>query len=157
MELLLEHLGKGFINMLIIAMPCVLTAAGIGLVVGILQAVTQVQEQTIAAAPKIFGVFLVIMILGGTFTNILVKYMQESAGLAFNVITKQDNFVLPPEEVNFSKEFNIKETHYNKMKTPDSSNLPTSKLKNKAPITVPANNLYSPTDFMESQKINANE
>ena len=40
-----------------------LVAAGIGLVVGILQAVTQVQEQTIAAAPKILGVFLVIMLL----------------------------------------------------------------------------------------------
>ena len=53
MEILLEYLAKGFLIMLAISMPCVLVAAGIGLVVGILQAVTQVQEQTIAAAPKI--------------------------------------------------------------------------------------------------------
>ena len=63
MELMMEHLANGFIVMLLITMPLVLTAAAIGLVVGILQAVTSVQEQTIAAAPKILMVFL--MIIGG--------------------------------------------------------------------------------------------
>ena len=63
MEMLTEYLAKGFMTMLSISMPCVLTAAAIGLVVGIIQAVTQVQEQTIAAAPKILAVFLVLMIL----------------------------------------------------------------------------------------------
>ena len=57
MEVLVEYLAKGFMTMLAISMPCVLTAAAIGLVVGIIQAVTQVQEQTIAAAPKIIAVF----------------------------------------------------------------------------------------------------
>ena len=65
MELILgEYLAKGLAIMLMISMPCVLTAAGIGLVVGIIQAVTQVQEQTIAAAPKILLVFMVIIIFG---------------------------------------------------------------------------------------------
>ena len=61
MDLLIEFFAKGLITMLMIAMPCVLTAAAVGLVVGILQAVTQVQEQTIAAAPKIFLVFFIIL------------------------------------------------------------------------------------------------
>ena len=39
MEILTEYLSKGFMTMLAISMPCVLTAAAIGLVVGILQAV----------------------------------------------------------------------------------------------------------------------
>ena len=47
MELLTEYLAKGFMTMLSISLPCVLVAASVGLVVGILQAVTQVQEQTI--------------------------------------------------------------------------------------------------------------
>ena len=64
MEILLEFMGKGLLTMLMISMPCVLTAAFVGLIVGILQAVTQVQEQTIAAAPKILAVFLVLMFLG---------------------------------------------------------------------------------------------
>ena len=33
MEILLEYLAKGFMIMLAISMPCVLVAAGIGLVV----------------------------------------------------------------------------------------------------------------------------
>lgn len=93
-EMLLEHLGKGFITMLVISMPCVLMAAAIGLVVGIIQAVTQVQEQTIAAAPKIFALFLLLMIGGSAFTNILKNYFFESAHLAFEVITKDDEFAL---------------------------------------------------------------
>ena len=49
MEMLTEYLAKGFMTMLSISMPCVLVAAGIGLVVGIIQAITQVQEQNIQA------------------------------------------------------------------------------------------------------------
>lgn len=97
-DLLLEHMGKGFIVMLAISMPCVLMAAAIGLVVGVLQAVTQVQEQTIAAAPKIFAVFLVLMIGGGAFTQMLNNYFIESAHMAFNVVTKNDNFALGENE-----------------------------------------------------------
>ena len=63
--------------MLSISMPCVLTAAAIGLVVGIIQAVTQVQEQTIAAAPKIFAVFLVIIIGGMGFIKLLTNLFSD--------------------------------------------------------------------------------
>lgn len=77
MEILLEYLAKGFMIMLAISMPCVLVAAGIGLVVGILQAVTQVQEQTIAAAPKILGVFLVIVIGGVGFIRLLTNLFKK--------------------------------------------------------------------------------
>ena len=73
LEILVEYLAQGFMIMLTISMPCVLVAAGIGLVVGILQAVTQVQEQTIAAAPKILGVFLVIVIGGFGFIRLLTN------------------------------------------------------------------------------------
>jgi len=94
MELMMEHLANGFLVMLLITMPLVLTAASIGLVVGILQAVTSVQEQTIAAAPKILMVFLMIIILGGFFTKKLTDLMQESGRLAFEIIPKQGEFVL---------------------------------------------------------------
>lgn len=97
-DLLLEHMGKGFILMLTISMPCVLMAAAIGLVVGILQAVTQVQEQTIAAAPKIFAVFLVLMVGGGAFTQMLNNYFIESSHMAFHVLPKEDNFALGPND-----------------------------------------------------------
>ena len=105
MDLLIEFFTKGLITMLMIAMPCVLTAATVGLVVGILQAVTQVQEQTIAAAPKIFTVFLVIILLGSAYMKMLENLFTEGAVIAFDVIPHSDNFVLPPNYYNYTKPF----------------------------------------------------
>ncbi len=95
MELLLEHLAHGLMLSLLLSMPAVLTAAGIGLVVGILQAVTQVQEQTIAAAPKILGVFTLIILGGGLMMTLLENYVRESVQIAFNEIPQDGLFVIP--------------------------------------------------------------
>lgn len=105
MEALVEYLAKGFLIMLTISMPCVLVAAGIGLVVGILQAVTQVQEQTIAAAPKILGVFLVIVIGGIGFINLLKGFFTEGMAIAFNFVSKSDNFVLASDYYKYTTPF----------------------------------------------------
>lgn len=104
-ELLLEYLAKGFLIMLTISMPCVLCAAGIGLVVGILQAVTQVQEQTIAAAPKILGVFLVIVIGGVGFIKLLSNLFQEGMVLAFNTVPHSESFVLDSNYYKYTTPF----------------------------------------------------
>ena len=95
MELLLEHLGRGLMLSLLLSLPCVLVAASIGLVVGILQAVTQVQEQTIAAAPKIIGVFAIILIGGGFMMNAISDYVRESFHVAFEEVPGDGLFILP--------------------------------------------------------------
>ena len=105
MEMLVEYLAKGFMTMLSISMPCVLVAAAIGLIVGIIQAVTQVQEQTISAAPKIFAVFLVIIIGGLGFIKLLTNLFQEGAALAFNGVSKSENYVLPANYYNYTTPF----------------------------------------------------
>ena len=105
MEYLMEYMGKGMVTMLMISMPCVLTAAAIGLVVGIIQAVTQVQEQTIAAAPKIVGVFLVIILLGVGYVRMLTEFIIQGTNTAFNVIPKDDNFVLKANYFKYTKPF----------------------------------------------------
>ena len=105
MEMLVEFLAKGFMTMLSISMPCVLTAAAIGLVVGILQAVTQVQEQTIAAAPKIFAVFLVIIIGGLGFIKLLTNLFYDGAALAFNGVSKNEAYVLPADYYKYTTPF----------------------------------------------------
>jgi len=105
MEILMEYLSKGFVIMLMISLPCVLVAAGIGLIVGILQAVTQVQEQTIAAAPKILLVFLTIIMLGGWYVKILSDYIHEGTNLAFDIIPQTESFVLPPNYYKHTKPF----------------------------------------------------
>ena len=105
MEVLVEYLARGFLIMLAISMPCVLVAAGIGLVVGILQAVTQVQEQTIAAAPKILGVFLVIVIGGIGFINMLKGFVVDGFAMAFNLVSKNDAYVLPADYFKYTTPF----------------------------------------------------
>jgi len=105
MELLTEYLAKGFMVMLSISMPCVLTAAAIGLVVGIIQAVTQVQEQTISAAPKIFAVFLVIIIGGLGFMKLLTNLFTDGAALAFNTVSKNEAYVLPADYYKYTTPF----------------------------------------------------
>jgi len=105
MELLVEYLARGFIIMLMISMPCVLVAAGVGLVIGILQAVTQVQEQTIAAAPKILAVFLVLMIGGFGFIRMLTNFITEGVSIAFNVVPKNESYVLPADYYRYTKPF----------------------------------------------------
>lgn len=101
----MEYMARGFVIMLIISMPCVLVAAGIGLVVGILQAVTQVQEQTIAAAPKILAVFLVLIIGGVGFVRLLTNFTTDGMALAFNLVSKNDTYVLPADYYKYTKPF----------------------------------------------------
>ncbi|MBR1754179.1 flagellar biosynthetic protein FliQ [bacterium] len=105
MELMMEYMARGFMTMLSISMPCVLTAASVGLIVGILQAVTQVQEQTIAAAPKILSVFLVITIGGYGFVRLLSNLTTDGFAMAFNVIPKNDEFVLPSDYYKYTRPF----------------------------------------------------
>ena len=123
MEMLTEYLAKGFMTMLSISMPCVLTAAAIGLVVGIIQAVTQVQEQTISAAPKIFAVFLVIVIGGLGFIKLLTNLFQEGMALAFNGVLPADYYkYTTPFEGEMKDSFknvpNVKEIMKNPGKVP---------------------------------------
>ena len=105
MEMLTEYLAKGFMTMLSISMPCVLVAAAIGLVIGIIQAITQVQEQTISAAPKIFAVFLVIIIGGLGFIKLLTNLFQEGVALAFNGVTKNQQYVLSSDYYKYTTPF----------------------------------------------------
>lgn len=131
MEMLTEYLSKGFITMLAISMPCVLTAAAIGLVIGIVQAVTQVQEQTISAAPKIFAVFLVIIIGGMGFMKLLTNLFNEGAALAFNGVSKNDTYVLPTDYYKYTTPFE------NEMKNDKFKNVPNIKEAMKNPGKVP--------------------
>lgn len=105
MELLMEYMARGFVVMLIISMPCVLVAALVGLVIGVLQAVTQVQEQTIAAAPKILAVFLVIIIGAYGYVRLLTNLTIEGLAIAFNVIPKNDSYVLPADYYKYTRPF----------------------------------------------------
>ena len=145
MEVLVEYLAKGFLLMLTISMPCVLVAAGIGLVVGILQAVTHVQELTIAAAPKILGVFLVIVIGGIGFINLLKGFVTDGMAIAFNLVSKNDAYVLPADYYKYT-------TPFEKEMTDKFKNQPTMNELMKNPGKVPFIDQQQKTKYLPSPR-----
>ncbi|GEM_PF-388446 len=161
MEMLMEYMARGFVVMLSISMPCVLVAAGIGLVVGILQAVTQVQEQTIAAAPKILAVFLVIVIGGVGFVRILTNLFTDGMALAFNVVPKNDTYVLPADYYKYTRPFaNEMQDQFKKPDKDEFKRMTSGKPgynrhgKDQFKRYDKASGVMEPkTDFMETQKI----
>jgi flagellar biosynthetic protein FliQ len=57
-----------------VALPLLGVGLVVGLVVSIFQAVTQIQEQTLAFIPKIVAIAAVLMILGPWMLNQLLSY-----------------------------------------------------------------------------------
>jgi flagellar biosynthetic protein FliQ len=62
---------------LLIAGPMLVVALLVGLVVSVLQAVTQIQEQTLAFVPKLVGVSAVFLLALPWVLQLLVKYTRE--------------------------------------------------------------------------------
>jgi flagellar biosynthetic protein FliQ len=46
----------------------------VGLVISILQATTQIQEQTLSFVPKLLTVFISLIILGNFMLNVLIEF-----------------------------------------------------------------------------------
>ena len=59
---------------LMVSAPIVLIALAVGLVIGILQATTQIQEQTLAFVPKIIAVLVAILLFGPWMMNYMVDF-----------------------------------------------------------------------------------
>lgn len=162
MDTMLEYTGKGFIIMLLIAMPAVLTAAAIGLVVGILQAVTQVQEQTIAAAPKMLGVFIMIMAMGPFSARTLMEYFQEVSNVAFEIVPKAEQMVMSGEDFYNYQHMLREEQHYGE-EMPDykeikdyPGKLPFADSNVKQSFKKPAKGSDSSPNFIEKKQIITN-
>jgi len=71
--MVLDILRDGFLTILKVSMPVLLIAMVVGLVISVLQAVTQVQEQTLSFVPKIVAVMLALIIFGNFMLNSLVS------------------------------------------------------------------------------------
>lgn len=58
-----------------LALPVLLVAMIVGLVIAILQAATQIHEQTISFAPKAVAVGLILFFLGPWMTNEIIDFV----------------------------------------------------------------------------------
>lgn len=64
-------------TVIILSAPMLLVALGVGLLVSIFQAMTQIQEQTLAFIPKIIAVFVSLVLFGPWMLTLLVDYTRD--------------------------------------------------------------------------------
>ena len=57
-----------------VALPVLLVSLAIGLIVSIFQTVTSIQEQTLTFVPKIVGIFVALMLMGGWMMSTMVEF-----------------------------------------------------------------------------------
>lgn len=62
---------------LLVSAPLLLVALGIGLIVSIFQAATQINETTLSFIPKLVGIFFTLIIAGPWMLSILLDYMRQ--------------------------------------------------------------------------------
>jgi flagellar biosynthesis protein FliQ len=62
--------------MLIVSAPMLLVALSVGLIVSILQAVTQINEATLSFVPKIVALSITLVVGGPWMLSLLVEYIQ---------------------------------------------------------------------------------
>jgi flagellar biosynthetic protein FliQ len=71
--MVLDVMREGFLTIIMVSLPALLTSMAVGLVISLLQAITQVQEQTLTFVPKLIAVMLSLIIFGNFMLNQLVS------------------------------------------------------------------------------------
>ena len=75
----LDFARESIYLMLQISAPAMLTALVVGVAIGLLQALTQIQEMTLVFVPKIIAIFLVLLIALPFAGEAMASYMQDVA------------------------------------------------------------------------------
>jgi type III secretory pathway component EscS len=75
-ELVLRAMREGLLLALLVSGPPLLASLLVGFVVGIVQAATQIQDQTLAFVPKLLVVALTLLALGPVLGAQLVRLTQ---------------------------------------------------------------------------------
>lgn len=73
----LDIIREAFMTMIIVAGPVLIIALVVGLLISILQATTQLQEQTLSFVPKILAVVLSLIVFGNFMLNALIGFTQK--------------------------------------------------------------------------------
>ena len=63
-------------TMLVLAMPMLLVALAVGLLVGVFQAATQINEMTLSFIPKLIGMAVAIAVAGPWMLKVIATYTQ---------------------------------------------------------------------------------
>ncbi len=81
---IINHASEALLLVLILSLPPILVAATVGIAVSLVQALTQVQEQTISFVFKLVAIIVVLLATTGWLGSELFSY----ASIAFDKIEK---------------------------------------------------------------------
>lgn len=73
----LDILREAFVTIMTVAGPVLLIALVIGLVISVIQAATQIQEQTLSFVPKVLAVIGSLIIFGNFMLNSILAYTEK--------------------------------------------------------------------------------
>ena len=68
--------GNALMLVLLLSLPPIIVATAVGMLVSLLQALTQIQEQTLSFVPKLAAVFLSLIVFGSFMLSTLVSFTQ---------------------------------------------------------------------------------
>lgn len=86
-NLLMEIITEGIITAAKIAAPILITVMVVGIIISIIQATTQIQEQTLTFVPKLIAGALVGVICGSWMLHTLVTFTERIFELIIKVST----------------------------------------------------------------------
>jgi flagellar biosynthesis protein FliQ len=73
-DTVLDITRQAMVIILMLAMPILLTALAVGLLIGMFQAATQINEMTLSFIPKLFAVVVAILLAGPWMLHLLVDF-----------------------------------------------------------------------------------
>ncbi|RBP70093.1 flagellar biosynthetic protein FliQ [Alkalibaculum bacchi] len=72
--LVLDIMRNAFFTIVFVSGPVLIIALIVGLIISILQATTQIQEQTLSFVPKIVAVMVALIVFGSFMLNTLISF-----------------------------------------------------------------------------------
>jgi flagellar biosynthetic protein FliQ len=76
-DVFMEALRKMFYLSTLLSLPALGTALVVGLVIGLLQAITSIQEQTLSFVPKLIAIVVMFVLVGPWMMRLIVQYTGE--------------------------------------------------------------------------------
>jgi flagellar biosynthetic protein FliQ len=76
-DIFMEALRKMLYLSTVLSLPVLGTALVVGLVIGLLQAITSIQEQTLSFVPKLIAIVVTFVVVGPWMMRLLVQYTGE--------------------------------------------------------------------------------
>ena len=76
-ETVLDITQNAMWTAVLVAAPMLLVALGVGLIIGMFQAATQINEMTLSFIPKLFALFLTLVFAGPWLLATLTNYTQQ--------------------------------------------------------------------------------